>query len=149
MKRTPQLLLVLFIGISLGLFFVWHRNVVDILVSQSQIQKDSLEIHEKQNAILKKRSIEYSPDGKKIAYFRNKFVSDIKGIGDPNYVSLIIEYDHKTETVFRGNFHISHFEWLDDNEIKVYKGCGSSCLLSYIVDINSKQSKESVEKIFY
>ena len=49
--------------------------------------------------------------------------------------------------LFQGNFRLSYLEWLNDNEIKVYKGCGSSCLLSYVVNIKTKEVDELVEKI--
>ncbi|PJC33261.1 hypothetical protein CO051_01755 [Candidatus Roizmanbacteria bacterium CG_4_9_14_0_2_um_filter_39_13] len=148
MKRKPTLLLILLIGISMGLFIFWHLNVVDTPVSQSQIQEDPIKIHEKGNADLKERSLEHSPDNRKVAYYQNKFVMDIKTIGDRDYTSLIVEQNDKKETIFQGNFHLSYFEWMNNNKIKVYKGCGSSCLLSYIIDINTKQFEESVEKIF-
>lgn len=112
-------------------------------------KKSPEEVHREENADLKTRSLEYSPDGKKVAYYQHKFVTDIKEIGDPDYKSLIIEQNGKKEIIFQGNFRLSTFEWLNNNEIKVYKGCGSSCLLSYVVNIQSKKYKESVEQIFH
>lgn len=112
-------------------------------------QQDSLEIYEEENSDLKERSFAYSPDKKKIAYYQNKFVHDIKEIGDPDYTSLIVEQNGKKEAIFQGNFHLSHFEWISNSEIKVYKGCGSSCLLSYVINIHSKKYKEGIEQVFH
>lgn len=114
-------------------------------VSTTEIRKDSFKIHEEENTDLKSRSSQFSPSGEKVAYYQNKFVNDIKEIGDPDYTSLIVEQSDKKETVFQSNFHISYFEWLNDNEIKVYKGCGSNCLLSYVVNVHSKKYKEIIE----
>lgn len=115
---------------------------------EQALKKSPEEVHTEENADLKTRSLEYSPDGNKVAYYQHKLVDDIEKIGDPDYTSLIVEQNGKTKVVFQGNFRLSTFEWLNNNEIKVYKGCGSSCLLSYVVNVQSKKYKESVEKIF-
>lgn len=114
-----------------------------------EIEYDPLKIYDEENIQLKEWSQKSSPNGKKVAYYQNKFVHDIKEIGDPDYTSLIVEKNGNKETIFQGNFHLSHFEWLNNNEIKVYKGCGSNCLLSYVVNIHSKKYRESVEQIFH
>jgi len=115
----------------------------------SEVKQDPLKIYEEENAQLKEWSQKSSPNGKKVAYYQNKFVTGIKEIGDPDYTSLIVEQNSRKEIVFQGDFHLSHFEWLNDNEIKVYKGCGSSCLLSYVVKVQSKKYIESIEQIFH
>jgi hypothetical protein len=48
-------------------------------------------IHEQDNENLKERSLKLSPDGTKKAYFQEKFISDIKDIGNTDYISLIVE----------------------------------------------------------
>lgn len=112
-------------------------------------EKEPLKIYEEENAILKQRSLEYSPDGQKFAYYRHKYVDGIKEIGDPDYTSLVVEQDGKKRVVFQTNFRASYFNWLNDNEIKIYKGCGSSCLISYVVNIHTKKYTESVEQVIH
>ena len=111
-------------------------------------RNDPLKIYEEENAILKQRSLEYSPDGQKSAYYHHKFVDDIKETSDSDYTSLIVEQNGKKRVVFQTTFGPTYFDWLNNSEIKVYKGCGSSCLISYVVNIQTKKYKESVEQIF-
>lgn len=171
MKRRSKyiqcflLLSIIGIVICFVLLVSWKENTFEVSrnqeISTSDINKivdpsprlevkdNPLKIYEKENADLKERSLEHSPNGKKVAYYQHKFVTDIKEIGDPDYKSLIIEQNGKKEVIFQGNFRLSNFEWINNNEIKVYKGCGSSCLLSYVVNVKSKKHKESVEQIFH
>lgn len=153
-KRAPYLFLItLLISSFCVLLSIWQikkpkTSFTFTSITPYEKNIDPSYLHEQKNKELKEWSIKYSPDGKKAAFYQNKFVTDIKNIGDPDYTSLIVEQGGRTDIVFQGNFHLSHFEWLDNDKIKVYKGCGSSCLLSYVVNINTKQFKESVEKIF-
>jgi len=94
------------------------------------------------NRILKESTYKLSPDRKKAAYFQNKLTTDIKEIGDRDYTSLIIDQNGQAETVFQGDFRLSYFEWLNDKEIAVYRGCGTECMLAYIVDIDTKKYHE-------
>ena len=110
---------------------------------------DPLKIYEEENAILKQRSLEYSPDGQKFAYYQHKFIDDIRETDDSDYTSLIVEQYDRRKVVFQTNFGSSYFEWLNNNEIKVYKGCGSSCLTSYLINIHTKKYIESVEQVFH
>ena len=68
-------------------------------------------------------------------------------IGDEDYISVILDQESKKEVLFQGNSRLSYLEWLNDDEIKVYKGCGFSCLLSYVVNTKTKEDNEFVEKI--
>lgn len=111
-------------------------------------RKKELEGYKLHNQELKKRSLEYSPNGKKVAYFHNKFIVDIKEIGDDDFASLIVESDGKTKVLFQGNHRLGYFEWLNNEQIKLYVGCGSSCLINYIIDVETGKYEESVEKIF-
>ncbi len=98
--------------------------------------------YERDNKILKVSTFKFSPDRKRAAYFQNKLTTDIKEIGDRDYTSLVIDQEGKTETVFQSDFRLSYFEWLDDREVVVYRGCGTECMLAYIVDIDTKKYRE-------
>ena len=105
-------------------------------------------LHRKENEELKELTLKISPNQKKQAYFQKKFTEDnVTDISDEDYISVILDQESKKEVLFQGNFRLSYLEWLNDNEIKVYKGCGSSCLLSYVVNIKTKEVDELVEKI--
>ena len=105
-------------------------------------------LHRKENEELKELTLKISPNQKKQAYFQKKFTEDnVTDIGDEDYISVILDQESKKEVLFQGNFRMSYLEWLNDDEIKVYKGCGSSCLLSYVVNTKTKEVNERVEKI--
>lgn len=156
-KLSAWILLLLIIGVFISILSFKKIRYSNISVNQKSIElikenepvwEDERTIYDRENQDLKNRSSEVSPDGKKTAYFQHKFVTNIESIGDPDYTSLILEQGKKTDILFQSNFHISHFEWLNNNEIKVYKDCGSGCLLSYVVNIHNKHAIESIEKIF-
>ncbi len=100
-----------------------------------------LKIYGRENEELKERSLLFSPDGKKSAYFQHKFITEISEIGDNDYVSLAVEEKEKRQVVFTGNFRLSYFEWLNDGEIAVYQGCGTECMVAYHIDLIKKQTR--------
>ncbi|OGI28996.1 MAG: hypothetical protein A2288_01095 [Candidatus Moranbacteria bacterium RIFOXYA12_FULL_44_15] len=121
-----------------------NKNIPDEI--QPETLEKAQEIHKENNEDLKERSLKASPDGKKKAYFENKLVLDIRDIGNSDYASLIVEKENgEKEAVFQDNFHVGWFEWLNNIEIKAYKGCGSGCLLSYVINVNTKDVKEYLE----
>ena len=138
-KKTIGIFLLTLFAIGV---FVFSPN------SATHGDKEALRLYEQRNQRLREFSTRNSPDGKKVAYYQNKFVDDIESIGDPDYASLLVEQNGQTAVVFQDNFRLSSFEWLTNDEIKIYKGCGSGCLLSYVVNVNTKDFQESVEKIF-
>jgi hypothetical protein len=105
-------------------------------------------LHSEKNGELKKLTLKFSPDQKKQAYFQRKFSKDnVIDIGDQDYISVILDQGNKKEILFQGNFKLSYLEWLNNDEVKIYKGCGSSCLVSYVVNTNTKRVSEIVERI--
>ena len=103
---------------------------------------DLIEEYERDNKVLKENTFKFSLDRKKAAYFQNKLTTDIKEISDRDYTSLVIDQNGQIETVFQSDFRLSYFEWLNDKEIAVYSGCGTECMLAYIVDIDTKKHRE-------
>lgn len=104
--------------------------------------------HNRENEELKELTLKISPNQKKQAYFQKKLTEDnVTNIDDEDYISVILDQGNKKEVLFQGNFRLSYLEWLNDDEVKIYKGCGSSCLMSYIVNIGTRRISESVEKI--
>lgn len=121
------------------------KNIPDEIPPQTLEKARAM--HQENNKELKERSLKFSPDGAKKAYFQNKLVLDIGDIGNSDYVSLIVEKENgQSTTIFQDNFHLGQFEWLNNKEIKAYKGCGSGCLLSYVINVDTKQVKEFLEK---
>lgn len=98
--------------------------------------------YKRDNENLKQSTLKFSPSGKKHAYFQHKFTTNIKEIGDEDYTSLIVNHKGREETVFQGSFRLSYFEWLNDEEIAVYRSCGTECLIAYIVNLETKAHRE-------
>jgi len=98
------------------------------------VAKAPLEIYEQENRELKDRTLLPSPNGRKLAFYHHKFISDLTEIDDKDYTSLVIEEKGKRRTVFAGDHTLSFFEWLDDNEIAVYQDCGTECMMVYLVE---------------
>lgn len=116
------------------------QHVLGEITAQSaeEVQKQ----HEQENKDLKDRSLEFSPNKSKIAFFQNKFTEDLKSLGDSDYVSVIVEQNGKEKKVFQEDYHLSYLEWLDDREIVVYRSCGTECMIAYIIDTETKQQQE-------
>lgn len=98
---------------------------------------------------VKESTLKFSPSRKKFAYLTHKFVTNIKEVGDKDYTSLVVNYGDKEETVFQDNFHLSYFEWLSDEEIAVYSGCGTECMIAYLVDLETKTPQEFMLGVGY
>ncbi len=81
--------------------------------------------------------LSWSPDEKHLAY--TDFVREV--IYDKEYFIKII--DPKTlrvRTVFIGDYHTSHYRWLDNNTIRVYVSAGSGVRIYRDIDIHLKES---------
>jgi hypothetical protein len=91
---------------------------------------------------LKESTLKFSPSRKKFAYLKHKFIINVKEIGDRDYTSLVVNYGDREETIFQDDFHLSYFEWLSDEEIAVYSGCGTECMIAYLVDLETKTPQE-------
>ena len=103
---------------------------------------DLIREHKRDNENLKQRTLKFSPGGKKYAYFQNKFTTKIEEIGDEDYTSLIVYHKGREETVFQGNFRLSYIEWLNDEEMVIYRSCGTECMIAYNVDLENKTTRE-------
>lgn len=94
--------------------------------------------YEKENQTLKENTLKFSPTGKKSAYFRHKFIIDLKGMDDRDYTSVIINDNGIEGTVFQRDDRLSSLDWLNEEEMVVYRDCGTECMQAYIVDIKTK-----------
>lgn len=137
---------VFFISLTTLTISQFGINFLENFQNKSGEQSAQLFRNEK-NEELKELTLKVSPNQKKQAYFQRKFSEDdITNIDDQDYISVILDQGNGKEVLFQGNFRLSYLEWLNDDEIKIYKGCGSSCLVSYVVDTNTKEANEVVEK---
>jgi Tol biopolymer transport system component len=122
----------------------------EVLGLDESIDYDTLlREYKRDNESLKQNTLKVSTTGKKRAYFQHKFTTDIKEIGDRDYTFLVVEQEGKREKVFQGDFRLSYFEWLTDEEIAVYRNCGTECMIAYIVDLKTKTPRELMLGVGY
>lgn len=98
--------------------------------------------HERDNESLKESTRQSSPDGKSYAYLQHKFIKDIREIGDGDYTYVEAYYDWQEQPVFKSDFRVSSFEWVNEEELAVYRDCGTECTIAYIVNIKTKKYRE-------
>lgn len=85
--------------------------------------------------------------GQEIKYF--KFSPSKKRLGfyyeSGNYLSagrdvalaVMNIAEQSVKKIYKGSFKTSDWEWLNDEEIAVYYGCGTECMAVYIIDVDS------------
>lgn len=116
---------------------------LEILGEQTSVSADDLvREYKRDNESLRESTFKFSPDGKKAAYFQHKFTNSVEGIGDFDYTSLVIDKSGRIETLFQSDFRLSYFEWLNDEEIAVYRSCGTECMTAYVINLNTKLPQE-------
>lgn len=98
--------------------------------------------YERDNESLKESTRQPSPDGKSYAYLQHKFIKDIKEMGDGDYTYVEAYYDWQEQPVFKSDFRVSSFEWVNEEELAVYRDCGTECTIAYIVNIKTKKYRE-------
>lgn len=93
-----------------------------------------------------KTHLEMSPNGQKLGYFLelNSFIDKeknkkIDSIDYDNYTALIIMNTDASEKkeIYKGDYHTSYWEWLDNNEVAVYYNCGSECMIGFVIDVDT------------
>lgn len=94
--------------------------------------------YKRDNQSLKESTLKRSPSGKKTAFFQHKFVTDLTEINDWDYTYLVAIHEGREEPVFKSDFRLSSFEWLDDDQVVVYRNCGTECEIAYVVNIETK-----------
>lgn len=86
--------------------------------------------------------LSWSPDEKYLAY--TDFVREV--IYDKEYFIKIIDpRTLKTRTVFIGDYHTSHYRWLDNENIRVYVGGASSAIAYTDINIHTKEPFVTVD----
>jgi len=90
----------------------------------------------------KKSLLEVAPAQRKFGYFRHLYSRPIYQDKDSyyeNYLALII-YNLITKNekeIYRGDYHTSYWEWLDDSEVVVYHNCGSECMIGFVINTDT------------
>lgn len=94
-----------------------------------------------------KSHLKISPDNSRLGYFvslncLNKFFLDYE-----NHTSLyIISIDGKSnKEIYKGNYHTSNWDWLNNEEVIVYYGCGTECMAGFVIDANTGEQKSQLQ----
>lgn len=87
-----------------------------------------------------------SPDKKKLGFFQD---NDREGeeIDYNNYTLLkMMNIDgSEVREIYRGGYKTSYWEWLNNTEVVVYYGCGTECMVGFVVDINTAERKAQLQ----
>lgn len=64
-----------------------------------------------------------------------------------NHTSLrIMDLDGKNnKEIYTGSYHTSDWEWLNDDEVVVYYGCGTECMVGFVVDVKTRTRKAQLQ----
>lgn len=104
-----------------------------------------------------KTHLKISPDGQKLGYFLdlNYFIDkeknkEINFIDYDNYTALMImnkDGSDKKE-IYRGDYHTSYWEWLDNQTTRVYRSAGTGVRIYRDININISEPFVAVEYLF-
>src|SRR3990167_5067183 len=102
-----------------------ETKVLGETVTYIQSEKEQQEHLRSRNQNLKSISLEFSPNKSKSAFFQEKVIKDSTNASrDADYVSetvVVLQQGNKTEEIFKGDFHLSNLEWLNDRELVIYR----------------------------
>ncbi|MFH1187614.1 MAG: hypothetical protein V1688_01995 [bacterium] len=96
-----------------------------------------------------KSQLKISPDNLRLGYFidlncinKNNLSTDYE-----NHTSLRIVDLNKpvNREIYKGSYHTSYWEWLSDNEVIVYYGCGTECMAGFVIDANTGVRKAQLQ----
>ncbi len=64
-----------------------------------------------------------------------------------NYIALeTTDKDGRNKKeIYRGDYHTSYFEWLNEDEVIVYYGCGTECMVGFVIDADTGQRKAELQ----
>ena len=51
----------------------------------------------------------------------------------------------KFREVYKGSYHTSYWEWLNEDELVVYYGCGTECMVGFVVDVKTGRRKAQLQ----
>ncbi|MDO8592905.1 MAG: hypothetical protein Q7R92_04025 [bacterium] len=127
------------------------QGKVDIsTVSLNNLEQDDLWVYEKSS----KRQIlfygnpigqlQFSPSGKRFGFLEYRDIYDKKTPYDEQVMLYLGEAGKKDYKIaYRGSFKTAGWEWLNENEVVAYTGCGTECEVAFLYDTHNL--KEGVE----
>ncbi|MBI3335888.1 MAG: hypothetical protein HY001_05375 [Candidatus Portnoybacteria bacterium] len=84
----------------------------------------------------------FSPSGNKVSFY---YEHEDPPVGrDVSLVVMDISR-RKFREVYKGSYHTSNWEWLDENELVVYYGCGTECMVGFVVDVKTGKRKAQLQ----
>ena len=139
MKNSyPKLVKSILLGVVLTTISVVTTNLLPNILSENGRK----ELFKQRNQSLKELSQKSSPGGKKLACFQAKYTKDeISQIGDKDYMSVMVKDGVNKTSVFKSDFHLSNLEWLADDELVVYRSCGTECITADLINIKTTEKQ--------
>lgn len=91
-----------------------------------------------------KSQFKISPDNSQLGYFIDlNCLNNSSSVDYENHTALRIANLNKlnNKEIYKGSYHTSSWEWLNNNEIAVYFGCGTECMAVYLINANTGEQK--------
>lgn len=85
----------------------------------------------------------FSPNKNKAGFFYES--GNYLSAGRDTALAIVNISDKKIKKVYEGSFKTSGWEWVDDNEVLVYYGCGTECMVTFVIDANSGERKAQLQ----
>lgn len=127
---------------KLEIYVLNNNKITRFFTDNNEIvRQDDLGTNKLTNDGHEKSHLKVSPDNSKLGYyvFLNSLNGSNKKTDYKNYTALeIIDTDGKNKLeVYKGSYHTSDWDWLNNDEIIIYYGCGTECMAGFITDVNT------------
>jgi len=86
--------------------------------------------------------LEFSPANKKIGFF---YRNDYPSVGRDISLVIMDISGRNIRNVYRKSHKTSYWEWMNDNEVLVYYGCGTECMVIFVINVNTGEEKAQLQ----
>lgn len=137
--------IIIFLSVLICLALI-ISNVLLLIKKNQELNENFLLLAEElANDGCDKSQLKISPNNAQLGYFidLNCLNKNSSSIDYENHTSLrIIDLDKiSSKEIYKGNYHTSSWEWLNDNEVIVYCSCGTECMAVYLIDADTGEQK--------
>lgn len=87
--------------------------------------------------------LKFSPLNNKLGFFYES--GNYLSAGRDIALAIMDIGEKSIKKVYEGSFKTSYWEWLNNEEVVVYYGCGTECMVAFIIDVNSGERKSELQ----
>lgn len=126
-----------------------NKNKFSIIDSDIVNTANNRSIKKLTNDACYKSHLKISPNGLLIGYYvdLNCLNGNVLHRDYENHTSLrIMDLDGaNNKKIYTGSYHTSDWEWLNDDEVVVYYGCGTECIVGFVIDVETGTRKAQLQ----